>query len=67
MSQVEQDLPAGGFSLPPEVIVILAIVWLAFYMRRPDRVAENDLSWTVIPWIATIVTTLVVVAVRSAS
>lgn len=58
MSQVEQDIPAGGFSLPLPLIVILAVVWIAFYLQRPNRVAESDMGWTVIPWIVTIVTAI---------
>ena len=55
MSQVEQDIPAGGFSLPLPLMVILAVVWIAFYLQRPNRVAESDMGWTVIPWIVTVI------------
>ncbi len=58
MSQVEQDIPAGGFSLPLPLMVVLAVVWIGFYLQRPNRVAESDMGWTVIPWIVTIVTAI---------
>ena len=48
MSRVEE---AGGFNLPLPLLLILVSVWLFAYMRRPNRVAESDLGWTVMPWI----------------
>ena len=64
MSQVEQDIPAGGFGLPLPVVVILAVVWIGFYLQRPNRVAESDMGWTVIPWIVTVIAAVATVAMR---